>query len=76
MREFLVGVATFGDYHLIRLSKQLQAGSAPLTGSTVLRLRDRTLPGDRKSEWAWTLAHVRSGPRRVPDFGSPDGTNP
>jgi SAM-dependent methyltransferase len=66
-RAFAVRATASASYRLARLSSRLQGATAAGGAGS------RTLVGERDVEWTWCLAHVRSGPGRVLDFGSGNG---
>lgn len=73
IRDFLVRGTAYAGYRLTRLSTRLQVAPLPFAGDGGAHSAERTLAGDREIEWTWTVAHVRSGPGRVLDFGSGNG---
>jgi SAM-dependent methyltransferase len=73
-RQILVRASAAAGYRLTQLSQRLEAAAASGSSRSDGSMRsERNLAGDRDVEWSWTLAHVRSGPGRVLDFGSGNG---
>jgi SAM-dependent methyltransferase len=69
LRRFAARASRSAGFRLTHLSQRL----APPPPPPQPEENERSLYGERDVEWAWCLAHLRSEPGRVLDFGTGNG---